>query len=85
MAADTVVPASDVVSRGRIFHYLEWGPVIVGAIGAAAISFVCIRFPLPIARPCCFLSLHSDNSPAGNTSGRAILRGHLPRITRMND
>jgi hypothetical protein len=40
MAADTMVPASDVVSRGRIFHYLEWGPVIVGAIGAAAISFV---------------------------------------------
>jgi len=44
MAADTVVPASDVVSRERIFHYLAWGPVIVGAIGAAAISFVLYTF-----------------------------------------
>jgi hypothetical protein len=40
----TVVPATDVAARTPEFRYLEWGPVIAGAIGAAAISFVLLTF-----------------------------------------
>ena len=39
-----VVPATDVAVRPPRFQYLEWGPVIAGAIGAAAISFVLLTF-----------------------------------------
>jgi hypothetical protein len=39
-----VVPAADVAVRAPRFQYLEWGPVIAGAIGAAAISFVLLTF-----------------------------------------
>jgi hypothetical protein len=45
MAADnTVAPGIDIVSRAPSFRYLEWGPVILGAIGAAAISFILYTF-----------------------------------------
>jgi hypothetical protein len=39
-----VVPATDVAVRAPRFQYLEWGAVIAGAIGAAAISFVLLTF-----------------------------------------
>lgn len=39
-----VVPATDVAVRPPRFQYLEWGPVIAGAIGAGAISFVLLTF-----------------------------------------
>lgn len=39
-----VVPTTDVAVRPPRFQYLEWGPVIAGAIGAAAISFVLLTF-----------------------------------------
>jgi hypothetical protein len=39
-----VVPATDVAVRAPRFQYLEWGPVVAGAIGAAAISFVLLTF-----------------------------------------
>jgi len=38
------MPATDVAARAPYFRYLEWGPVIAGAIGAAAISFVLLTF-----------------------------------------
>jgi hypothetical protein len=40
----TVAPTSDVAVRPPHFHYLEWGPIIAGALGAAAISFVLFAF-----------------------------------------
>src|SRR6185437_10873062 len=43
-AMSDVVPATDVAVRPPRFQYLEWGPVIAGAIGAAAISFVLLTF-----------------------------------------
>ena len=39
-----VVPATDVAVRAPRFQYLEWGAVVAGAIGAAAISFVLLTF-----------------------------------------
>jgi hypothetical protein len=33
-----------VAARAPIFRYLEWGPVIAGALGAAAIAFVLFTF-----------------------------------------
>ncbi|SJZ41632.1 hypothetical protein SAMN02745126_00963 [Enhydrobacter aerosaccus] len=39
-----VAPTTDVAVRAPRFQYLEWGPVIAGAIGAAAISFVLLTF-----------------------------------------
>lgn len=47
MPADTtavVVPPPDVPVRAPTFRYLEWGPIIAGALGAAAISFVLLAF-----------------------------------------
>jgi hypothetical protein len=38
------MPATDVAARPPYFRYLEWGSVIAGAIGAAAISFVLLTF-----------------------------------------
>jgi hypothetical protein len=46
MATTPIVtaPGADVASRPPRFKYLEWGPVIAGAIGAAAISLVLFTF-----------------------------------------
>ena len=46
MTPTTIVaaPGPDVASRAPRFKYLEWGPVIAGAIGAAAISLVLFTF-----------------------------------------
>lgn len=47
MPVDTtavVVPPTDVPVRAPTFRYLEWGPIIAGALGAAAISFVLLAF-----------------------------------------
>jgi hypothetical protein len=46
MTSTTVVtaPGADVAVRPPRFKYLEWGPVIAGAIGAAAISLVLFTF-----------------------------------------
>ena len=46
MTSTTIVtaPGADVASRPPRFKYLEWGPVIAGAIGAAAISLVLFTF-----------------------------------------
>jgi hypothetical protein len=44
MPPDTVVAPSDVAVRPPHFRYLEWGPIIAGALGAAAISFVLFAF-----------------------------------------
>lgn len=38
------IPATDVAIRPPRFQYLEWGPIIMGALGAAAISFVLLTF-----------------------------------------
>jgi hypothetical protein len=43
-AMPDVVPTTDVAVRAPRFQYLEWGPVIAGAIAAAAISFVLLTF-----------------------------------------
>jgi hypothetical protein len=39
-----IVAPSDVAVRPPHFRYLEWGPIIAGALGAAAISFVLFAF-----------------------------------------
>ncbi len=39
-----LVPEGDLVARPPRFAYLEWGPVIAGALGAAAISLVLFTF-----------------------------------------
>jgi hypothetical protein len=44
MPPDTVATPSDIAVRPAHFRYLEWGPVIAGALGAAAISFVLFAF-----------------------------------------
>lgn len=46
MTTTTIVaaPGADAVLRPPRFKYLEWGPVIAGAIGAAAISLVLFTF-----------------------------------------
>jgi len=44
MPPDTIVAPSDVAVRPPHFRYLEWGPIIAGALGAAAISFVLFAF-----------------------------------------
>lgn len=44
MPADTVAASSGVAVRPPFSRYLEWGPVIAGAIGAAAISLVLLAF-----------------------------------------
>jgi hypothetical protein len=46
MATATIVaaPGANIASRPPRFKYLEWGPVIAGAIGAAAISLVLFTF-----------------------------------------
>jgi hypothetical protein len=44
MPADAVVSETAVAVRAPRFRYLEWGPVLAGAIGAAAISFVLFTF-----------------------------------------
>jgi hypothetical protein len=46
MATTTIVaaPGADIAFRPPRFKYLEWGPVIAGAIGAAAISLVLFTF-----------------------------------------
>jgi hypothetical protein len=44
MPADAVVTSTDVAARAPHFRYLDWGPVIAGAIGTAAIAFVLYTF-----------------------------------------
>jgi hypothetical protein len=46
MTSTTIIaaPDTDVAARPPRFKYLEWGPVIAGAIGAAAISLVLFTF-----------------------------------------
>ena len=44
MPPTTVVAPGDVSARAPHFRYLEWGPIIAGALGAAAISFVLLAF-----------------------------------------
>ncbi len=44
MPADTVVTTTDVAARAPHFRYLDWGPVIAGAIGTAAFAFVLYAF-----------------------------------------
>ncbi len=44
MPPETVVAPSDVAVRPPHFRYLEWGPIIAGALGAAAISLVLFAF-----------------------------------------
>ncbi|UYN97304.1 MAG: hypothetical protein KIT25_10360 [Enhydrobacter sp.] len=44
MPIDTVVANNDVAARAPHFRYLDWGPVIGGAIGTAAIAFVLYTF-----------------------------------------
>jgi hypothetical protein len=44
MPSDTLVTPSDAAVRPPHFRYLEWGPIIAGALGAAAISFVLFAF-----------------------------------------
>ncbi len=44
MPADTIVTPRDVALPVVSFRYLEWGPIVVGALGAAAISFVLLTF-----------------------------------------
>jgi hypothetical protein len=44
MPPDPIVGPSDVPVRPPHFRYLEWGPIIAGALGAAAISFVLFAF-----------------------------------------
>jgi hypothetical protein len=44
MPPTTVVAPGDVAVRAPHFRYLEWGPIIAGALGAAAISFVLFAF-----------------------------------------
>jgi hypothetical protein len=61
MATSTIVPAAAAVTTTRI-PYLEWGPVLAGAIAAAAISFLLLTFGSAIG-----LSL---TSPWPNTGAR---------------
>ena len=45
MPADTIVTTESAAAlRVPRFRYLEWGPVIAGAVAAAAISFVLFTF-----------------------------------------
>ena len=44
MATLVEVSEGDAVARPARFSYLEWGPVIAGALGAAAISLVLFTF-----------------------------------------
>jgi hypothetical protein len=44
MATIVEVSEGDAVARPARFSYLEWGPVIAGALGAAAISLVLFTF-----------------------------------------
>jgi hypothetical protein len=44
MPADTIVAAPGAAVRAPWTRYLEWGPIFVGALGAAAISFVLLTF-----------------------------------------
>ena len=44
MPPETVVAPSDIAVRPPHFRYLEWGPIIAGALGAAAISLVLFAF-----------------------------------------
>jgi hypothetical protein len=37
-------PTTDVTVVSSPFRYIEWGPIVVGALGAAAISFVLLTF-----------------------------------------
>lgn len=70
-ATTTPSPAAAVVAEGPAFRYIDWGPLILGTLGATAMSVVLLTFGAALG-----LSVISPHPYAGiSAKGLAVLTG----------